>query len=115
MLDSRPDVVRCLLTYADWWQPTTGSVLVAALSRRASEWDGLRAGLIDSIDERSELCRRMAHIDEADRHILLLWYIAQLAPDEIAHVVGISRRQCYRRRAQAIQMIVSLGKPEEAA
>lgn len=55
----------------------------------------------------------MAHIDETDRRILLLWYVAQLPPNEIARAVGISRRQCYRRRAQTIQMIVRLGKPEE--
>ena len=114
MLDSAPDVVRCVLTYTDWWQPTTGSVLVGAGRRHSSGWDGLRPGLIETLDERSELSRRMAGVDEVDRRILFLWYVEQLPPNDIARAVGVSRRQCYRRRAETIRLIVQLGEPQDA-
>jgi hypothetical protein len=44
-----------------------------------------------------------------DRRLLYLWYVVQLPASRIAQLVGISRRQCFRRRASAIRRIVELG------
>ncbi|MGH2704410.1 MAG: DUF1492 domain-containing protein [Actinomycetota bacterium] len=112
MLTSPPEVVRCLITYADWWQPSSASVLKVGAARRQKDLpEGIPHQLLDGIDERSELCRRMQHLREADRHILFLWYVTQLPVDDIAQKVGVSRRQCFRRRAGAIRTIVRLGQP----
>jgi DNA-directed RNA polymerase specialized sigma subunit len=97
----------------DWWQPATTSLLQVGAARRGSDpAQGFRAGLLDTLDERTELCRRMRHVEDRDRQVLFLWYVKQLAVKDIARAVGISRRQCFRRRAKAIRVLVEAGQPE---
>jgi DNA-directed RNA polymerase specialized sigma subunit len=108
------EVVWGLLTYTDWWQPATSSVLQVGAARRSSTFsDGVRTGLLDRLDERAELRRRMQLLRESDRLLLYLWYVVQLPAKEIAQAIGISRRQCFRRRASAIRCIVELGESDE--
>jgi DNA-directed RNA polymerase specialized sigma subunit len=103
MFASTDDVIRALLTYTDWWQPSTGSILQVGNARRdANAGDGLRSGLLDTIDGRSELCRRMTFISGRERHVLFLWYVRQLPAHEIARELRMSRRQCFRLRSKAV-------------
>ena len=116
MLDSPPEVIRCLVTYEDWWQPSTTSLIQVGNARRNKDFsDGFRAGLLETLDERWELCHRMECLSDIDRHILLLWYVKQLPVEDIASALGISRRQAFRRRARAIRTIVELGQPDVVA
>jgi DNA-directed RNA polymerase specialized sigma24 family protein len=109
MLTTEYEVVDALVTYTDWWQPSTTSILQIGGAGRASFFrDGIRPGLLETLDARSELCRRMAHVVERDRHLLLLWYVDQLPIEQIAKRMKMSRRQCYRRRAAAVRKIVDL-------
>lgn len=113
MLDSPEQVIWCLLTYTDWWQPSTTSVLQVGPARRKSQFpDGIRTGLLETVDVRTELCRRVSQLEERDRELLYLWYLVQLTAGDIGKALGISRRQCFRRRAEAIRTIVELGDPE---
>jgi DNA-directed RNA polymerase specialized sigma24 family protein len=116
VLETGRDVVRSLVTYSDWWQPATASVLAVAGARRDGNFgDGLRSGLIETLDERTELRRRVGLLSERDRRLLLLWYVAQIPAQDIATTLGISRRHCFRLRARVIRKIVELGDAEEAA
>lgn len=100
----------------DWWQPATTSILQVGRERRGSQpAQGPRFGLLETLDERTELCRRMLQVSERDRHILFLWYVKQLEVRDIARAVGVSRRQCFRRRAKAIRTLADAGEPREAA
>ena len=109
-------VIRALVRYTDWWQPGTSSVIqVGAARRNGSISDGIPLGLLGTLDERSELCRRMLQLSESERRVLFLWYVRQLGVEDIAHELRISRRQCFRRRASAIRKIVELGEPDRAA
>jgi DNA-directed RNA polymerase specialized sigma24 family protein len=113
-----PDrVVRALITYTDWWQPSTSSVMQVGGARRLAKGfvDGIPVGLLSTIDERTELSRRMNDLEERDRTILFLWYVRQLAVADIAEAVGVSRRHCFRLRAAAVRRIVDLGEPQRAA
>jgi hypothetical protein len=114
VLDTSRDVIRSLLTYTDWWQPESTSVLrVGGARRNSNEFgDGIPHGLLDSLDERAELCRRMGVIRHMDRRLLFLWYVRQLPVDDISRDLDISRRQCFRRRAAAIE---ALANREDAA
>lgn len=115
-MTSPPEVVRALVTYTDWWQPRTTSMLqVGAARRNPSLSDGIPEGLLETLDERTELCRRMVHVRRSDRLLLFLWYVRQLAVEDVAKAIGVSRRQCFRRRAQAIRTIVRLGEDDPAA
>ncbi len=114
MFAAVPDVVWALVTYTDWWQPRTGSVIAVAGARRASGFDdGIRDGLLDTLDQRIELCRRMATLEERERRILYLWYVRELAAHEIAREVRISRRHCFRLKAAALRALVD--QDEDAA
>jgi DNA-directed RNA polymerase specialized sigma subunit len=116
VLETGREVVRSLVTYSDWWQPATASVLAVAGARRDSDFgDGLRAGLVETLDERTELRRRVGLLKERDRTLLVLWYVVQLPAQDIARTLGISRRHCFRLRARAIRKIVELGDAQQAA
>jgi DNA-directed RNA polymerase specialized sigma subunit len=107
MLQSTHEVIHALVTYTDWWQPSSTSVLQVGVARRSNEpSEGFRPGLLETLDERMELARRMHAVEERDRHLLLLWYVQQLEVADIARKVGLSRRQCFRRRSRAIQTLV---------
>lgn len=109
-------VVSALLRYTDWWQPGTASVIQVGAARRNSSFsDGIPVGLLATLDERTELSRRMRQVSESERAVLFLWYVRQLAVEDIARELQISRRQCFRRRASAIRKIVELGEPDRAA
>ena len=115
MLDSPDRVILALLTYTDWWQPSTTSVLQVGGARRSLEFgDGLRAGLLETLDVRTELRRRVSQLEDDDRELLFLWYVVQLEAQDIAKGLGISRRHCFRRRARAIRRIVELGETAAA-
>jgi len=77
--------------------------------------EGIRPGLLEHLDERSELCKRMQRLTDRDRRLLFLWYLEQRAVDEIGKELKISRRQCFRRRREAIQAIIEAGKTDQAA
>ena len=116
MLNSAREVIRCLVTYNDWWQPSSGSILLVGGARRDQTLrDGLNPGVIEGLDERTELIRRMQSLSERDRHLLFLWYVKQQHVDEIADELKLSRRQCFRRKAQGIKAIIELGTAEAAA
>ena len=101
------DVVRALIRFTDWWQPITSSILQVGGARRSSGYsDGIRDGLLDTMDERSELSRRVRKLDDRDRRILFLWYVKELPAHEVAREVGISRRQCFRRRSASLRALV---------
>jgi DNA-directed RNA polymerase specialized sigma subunit len=113
VLDTRRDVITALVRYTDWWQPVTSSILMAGAARRSNDFsDGIRDGLLDSLDERAELRARMARLTERDRRVLFLWYVRELEVSEIARVLKLSRRQCFRIRAAAIDQLVEQGEAE---
>jgi DNA-directed RNA polymerase specialized sigma24 family protein len=108
VLDEPGSVVRALLTYTDWWQPATTSILQVG-RHGGLAGDGIRPGLLENLDERSELCRRMLLLADRDRQLLYLWYLKQLPAQDIARKLHISRRQCFRRRSAAVR---ALADPE---
>lgn len=116
MLDSPREVIRCLVTYTDWYQPSSGSILLVGGARRDKTLrDGLNPGVVETLDERTELSRRMQFLGEDDRHILFLWYVKQQHVDQIADSLDLSRRQCFRRKSRSIKAIIELGEANAAA
>lgn len=112
ILSTPNSVAWCLVTYPDCLQPSTGSVLNFSGLKRKDRGDGLRAELTDLLEVRVDLGRRMQTLEERDRQLLFLWYVRHLHVDEIAGELGMSRRQCFRRRANAIRTIVEAGRQE---
>jgi len=114
MLETTPSVIRALLTYTDWWQPTTTSIMrFTGTRRRSDERDGFREGLLDTLPERTEICRRRMFLSERERHILFLWYVVQQPVTDIARTVRVSQRQCFRLRSRAIKRRLELPEPDQ--
>jgi hypothetical protein len=105
VLDTHDAVVRALLTYTDWWQPSTTSILQVG-RRHLRGHDGIHPGLLETLDLRGELRRRMQLVSDRDRRLLYLWYVRQDPVEDIARELRLSRRQCFRRRSAAIRTIV---------
>ena len=114
-LSTTDGVARSLSTFPDCLQPSTGSVLKFSGIKRKDRGDGLRFEVVEFLDLRTELARRMATLEEDDRELLFMWYVRQLHVDDIARELGISRRQCFRRRVGALRNVVDAGDPEVAA
>lgn len=108
-------VIRALTRYTDWWQPNTGSILQVAGARRGSGFgDGIADGLLDTMDERTELASRCRdRLDDRDRYLLYLWYLRELPVNEIGKEVRLSRRSCFRRRAEAVRALVDEPDPTD--
>lgn len=116
MLDSSRDVIWCLLTYTDWMQPPTGSVMKVGAARLDKNLgDGLKEGLLETVEERAELSYRVSRLPERDRRVLFMWYVRQMHVDDISDEIGVSRRQCFRCRKRAIDKIVEMGGADVAA
>jgi DNA-directed RNA polymerase specialized sigma subunit len=115
MLSTPRRVEWALITYTDWWQPSTSSIYEVRKSAGTVASDGMPVGLLETLSLRDELCWRMRQISDRDRRLLYLWYLRQLPVQEIAQDLRISRRQCFRRRSAAIRKIVELGTATDAA
>lgn len=115
MLNSADEVIRCLVTCTDWWQPSSAWMVKVKQRRGNHHSDGFRVGLVDSLGERAELTRRLRYISESDRHLLFLWYVEYRQVEDISRILGISRRQCFRRRARIIRDLVELGAEQAVA
>ena len=115
MLDSEPEVIRCLVTYTDWWQPRTTSILeIPPTGQFRHRPNTFRQGFVEHLDERNELVWRMSWLEEVERKLLFLFYVTHLPAAEIASAVGLSTRQCFRRRRHALETLVALGESDEA-
>jgi DNA-directed RNA polymerase specialized sigma subunit len=110
---SADHVIRSLVRYTDWWQPSSASIY-RITGKRSASGDGIAPGLLETLDERTELCRRMATLSDRDRHLLFLWYVKQDDVLDIARTLQISRRQCFRLRTNAIRALID-DDPERAA
>ncbi|MGH2791288.1 MAG: DUF1492 domain-containing protein [Actinomycetota bacterium] len=70
--------------------------------------DGLNPGVLETIDERAELCRRTARLEERERLALFLFYVKQLHIDDVADRLGVSRRHFFRVKADALRRITDV-------
>lgn len=96
-------VAYALKRYRDVFDPKTTSVIVVSREAFDPSQGPFRNGLIHRLDEREELRRRMAErLEERERRLLFLWYVADLRPARVAQSLGISRMHAYRLRKKAL-------------
>ena len=105
-------VAYVLKRYRDVFDPKTSSVIQASQGAFDPSLGPFRNGFIARLDEREELRRRMAErIEDRERRLLFLWYVADLPPAGVARTLGISRMHAYRLRKGALSALCD----EEAA
>jgi len=111
MLDTFAEVERALGRYADPLQPRTSSVTVLSGHRGHSTFP-FHPSLLDELEEREELRRRMACLPYEEVYVLIRWYIEGAKPEDIARGLQRSRRHVYRRRSAAVADLANLGSAE---
>lgn len=108
MFETDRDLIRCLVSYTDWWQPATTSLVAAPPKRRGPRSPStFRTGFVDHLDDRRELEWRLSFLDDEDRKLLYLFYVAYLPIERIAEQMGVTPRTCYRRRTRAIERLIA--------
>ena len=115
MLTTFTDVERALVRYTDAFQPRTASVAALGGGRGSGPGEPFHPALIEDMDVRSELARRMAWLDREEAVILFRWYVEGAKPTVIAAGLGRSLRHVYRRRVSGIEAIVALGRGDDFA
>jgi hypothetical protein len=111
MLDTFVSVERALSRYTDCLQPRTGSV--TALCRGGGSGGSgspFHPALLDDLEEREELRRRIAWLSDEEALVVFRWYVEGAKPEVIAAGLGRSPRHVYRRRSSAVAAIVALGR-----
>jgi DNA-directed RNA polymerase specialized sigma24 family protein len=109
MLASYASVERALTHYTDRLQPRTGSVTSPGGGKGSAGRNPFHPALLERLEERTELRRRIAWLAPEEAVVLLRWYVEGAKPDRIARDLGRSLRYVYRRRAAGLDTLVALG------
>jgi len=107
MFETVGQVVRALKAFGEYYHPKSGSVVLFSSSRTTDvDADPFRRGFLDSIHLRSELLDRLSSLDERERAVIMLWYVADLPVREVCGQLQLSRSHAYRIRDRAlVQML----------
>lgn len=103
MFETVAAVVRALKTFRDFYHPKSSSILLVSNESPDPDADPFRRGFLASLEERTELLKRLAALDERERAVVMLWYVADLPVREICAKLSLSRSHCYRIRNKALQ------------
>jgi DNA-directed RNA polymerase specialized sigma24 family protein len=109
MLETTMAVERALRRYTDPFQPKTSSVTTLGGRPGSFQASPFHPGLLDDLDERAELRRRMAWLPDEEAIVLVRWYVEGARPEVIAEALGCSVRHVYRRRATGLAAVVEMG------
>jgi DNA-directed RNA polymerase specialized sigma24 family protein len=92
--------------------PGPGSISLISVDRvkRATICEPFRPGFLASVDRRSELLALLRRLDERSQRLLLLWFVKDRPPAEIANDLGVSRVHCYRLRNRALDEMLEPGE-----
>lgn len=113
MLDTFGSVERALRRYTDPLQPRTGSCTAIPRSGGSSGSGAVfHPALLDDLEERTELRRRMAWLGREEAVVLFRWYVEGAKPQAIADGLGRSLRHVYRRRIAGIESLLALGRSD---
>ena len=113
MLDTFASVERALSRYTDGFQPRTGSITaLGGGGKGAGSSDPFHPSLLEDLEEREELRRRMAWLDREEAVVLFRWYVEGAKPVAIAAGLGRSLRHVYRRRSSGIEALVALSRTD---
>lgn len=105
MLDTVGGVVTALKTFRDYYGPKTSSVLSPGSGVTDVDADPFRRGFLQALEARTELLKRLASLDERERAVVTLWYVADLPVREICERLSLSRSHAYRIRDRALRTI----------
>ncbi|HVL90597.1 MAG TPA: sigma factor-like helix-turn-helix DNA-binding protein [Actinomycetota bacterium] len=99
------DVVRALERSRDCFDPSSTSLMIVAETKNPHR-DPFGRGFIAGFEERTELRKRLARLDERSRALVILWHAYGHPVAQIARRLGISRVHCYRLERRALDLMI---------
>lgn len=103
MFETVGQVARALKAFREYYHPKSSSVvLFNGKTTTDVDADPFRKGFLDSVELRAELLDRLSSLDERERAVLMLWYVADLPVRTICAKLGLSRSHAYRLRDRAL-------------
>lgn len=106
MYETIDQVVAGLKAFRDHYGPKSSSVAVASNRGRDIDADPFRRGFLDSIEARTQMLQRLATLDERERAILMLFYVADLPARDVCDRLRLSRSHAYRLRDKALTQML---------
>ncbi len=103
MLETVSGVVTALTTFRDFYSPNSSSVMNPGRGTADIDADPFRRGFLTALEDRTELVKRLATLDERERAVVTLWYVADLPVREICERLSLSRSHAYRIRDRALK------------
>lgn len=112
MLDTFDAVERALRHYTDAVQVRSSSIMSTGGTGGGDRFP-FHPSLLDGVEERAELGRRMRWLEPEERAVLVGWYVEALSASALARRLGRSVRHVYRLRRNAIDYLVSMAAASE--
>ncbi|MHB8510951.1 MAG: sigma factor-like helix-turn-helix DNA-binding protein [Actinomycetota bacterium] len=103
MFDTVNGVVTALKTFKDFYGPKSSSIMTPGHGSIDIDSDPFRRGFLTALESRTELLKRLASLDERERAVVTLWYVADLPVREICDRLELSRSHLYRIRDRALK------------
>ena len=111
MLSTPEKVISGLKTLNDCYYLKSKSIVYANHDMPDSKYrEPFRRGFLSEADKRFELVKRLNKLDDREKTTLLLFYTFSAPVDDIAKVVGVSWRHCYRIKKKGIENIIDIGE-----
>jgi DNA-directed RNA polymerase specialized sigma24 family protein len=110
MFRTRQQLMDALARFEEYPGPGSISLISVERVKRAAIGEPFRAGFLTSVEQRSELLRLLRRLDERSQRLLLLWFVKDRPPAEVANDLGISRVHCYRLRNRALDEMLEPGE-----
>ena len=103
MFSTVGQVARALKAFREYYHPKSSSVVIFNGKKTTDvDADPFRGGFLDNVDLRAEMLGRLSSLNERERAILMLWYVADTPVREICERLGLSRSHAYRLRDRAL-------------
>ncbi|GAC1413182.1 MAG: hypothetical protein NVSMB57_08710 [Actinomycetota bacterium] len=112
MFDTVGGVVTALKTFRDYYSPRSSSVMMTGNRNTDIDADPFRRGFLNALESRTELLKRLATLDERERAVVTLWYVADLPVREICERLALSRSHLYRIRDRALKTMTAIDPAE---
>lgn len=99
------DVVRALQRCRDCFDPRTTSLMIVGDVKNPHR-DPFGRGFISGFEERAEVQRRLARLDDRSRALMIMWHVFGYPVAQIARKLGLSRVHCYRLERAALEIMI---------
>ncbi len=99
-------IIKLLQILNDYYHIRSNSIVTIGSSRKNfHQYSPFRKGFLSSIDERTEIIKRLNRLEGRKKYILLRYYTFSKPISEISNQLKISQRHFYRLKKDALNQL----------